>query len=147
MSLRVFVVVDTEWKSNFSGDSQQGRLRWKGQPLLPSTRISRISAPLFSIYYLKMWCIWALNLPRRISVCLSVKWMALCQLGLTLSAAVSTLKSEGQRGDVSIDTPLEITLSPPEIPGCMSDPIAGGWLPILGWGLRVAIKKANVINF
>lgn len=41
--------------------------------------------------------------------------MAFCQLGLAPSAAVSTLKSEGQRGDVSIDTLLEITLSAPEL--------------------------------
>lgn len=60
--------------------------------------IRRASALLFSAYYLQIWCIWALNLPRPISVCLSLKWMALCQLGLAPSAAVSTLKSEGQRG-------------------------------------------------
>lgn len=100
-----------------------------------------------SIYYLKIWCIWALNLPVRISVCLSLKSMAFCQLGLAPSAEVSTLKSEGQRGDVSIDTLLEITLSLPEIPSCRSSTIARRWLWILGLGLRNAIKKANVINF
>ena len=102
---------------------------------------------LLTIYYLKTWWIWALNLPPRISACLSLKWMAFCQFGLAPSAAVSTLKSEGQRGDVSIDTLLEITLSPPEILSRRSSTMAGRWLWILGRELRDAIKKANVINF
>lgn len=80
------------------------------------------NALLLAIYYLKTR---ALNPLRHISVCLSLKWMAFCQLGLAPSAAVSTLKSEGQRGDVSIDTLLEITLSPAEIPSCWSNTIAG----------------------
>lgn len=145
-----FVVVDTQWKYHQPTAvtlSNGQPLKWKTWSFLTGVSICRVSALLFSIYYLKIWCIRALNLPLRISVCLSLKWMAFCQLGLAPSAAVSTPKSEGQGGDVSIDTLLEITLSPPEIPSCRSNPIAGRWLWILGWGLRDAIKKANVINF
>lgn len=54
---------------------------------------------------------------------MSIMWMAFCQLGLARSAVVSTVKREGQRGDVSIDTLLEITLSLPEIPSCRSNTI------------------------
>lgn len=144
----VFFSVSTQWKCHqptavaFSDGQMPPE-----KPDLFSPEPNIVNALLSTIYYLKTWCIWALNPPPHTSVGLSLKWMVFCQWGLAPSASVSTLKSEGQRGDVSIDTLLEITLSPPEIPSCSSDTMAGRWLWILGRGLSDAIKKANVINF
>lgn len=59
--------------------------------------------------------------PTAADLCVCVfifKVDGLLPVGPTPSAAVSTVKRKGQRGDVSIDTLLEITLSPPDMPGC-----------------------------
>lgn len=106
-----------------------------------------VGACLSTTHYLKTWCVWVLTPRLHISLCLSLKWMAFCQYGLALSAAVSTVKSEGQRGDVSIDTLLEITLSPPEIPRCWSNTRQGDDCEFLAEGRGMPLKRQMWLIF
>lgn len=128
--------------SSFSIPGKNTTASFFHSPLLVFSGHAALALPACS---LQIWCIRALNLPRPISCLFIAEVDGPEPVGPgSRCRRVNTLKSEGQRGWSHYwYHPWNHFVNARD----SERQTAARWLLNLGWGLRDAIKKANVIKF